>query len=138
MTYDSRWIAAIRVHLIALAEITQTLLPSSTIVNTYLRMIHDEAHGARSELVIGEACKRVAASWRYPSYPKPADIIYAIRAVRADSGFLASIAEKEESRMLGDGERDTLASYTEEERARAQVVIREWKARHGMLKEDAN
>lgn len=138
MTFDGAWIAAVRRHLAMLAEVTQTTLPPPAIVNTYLALIHEEASGHRSDQVIGEACKRLAARWKYQGYPKPADIIESVRMVRGDQRFINSIAEQDRARQLDDGVRDTIHQYTDEERARAQAVIREFKARHGLLKEETH
>lgn len=128
-TYDGKWIAAVRKVLVELSEATGTVPGAPIAVEHYLRALHAEASGHRSELIIAEACRRLIANWVYPTFPKPGHIIEQIRIVRADLGFLEQIREKDRARLLEEQDLATKAAYSPEELARTQQIIASYKAR---------
>lgn len=121
---DAQWALEIRKLLFVLAQATDTPLPDAPIQNLYIQQIASESSGPHSRELLDRSVRLMIERWRWPSFPKPADVILAMREARGSYEFVEYCRANGPEKLLGDGEPEP----TDGDRDRIAAVIAQWRA----------
>lgn len=120
------WIREVRGLLFALAQTTDTPLPPANVQDVYIRQLFKAAGDGRfSTMLISDAVERVIQDWKYPSFPKVADILREMKSVRSSFEFRMKV------QSICDKEIPEHATDRPEERKRVVEIIKQWRKEDG-------
>jgi hypothetical protein len=134
------WIMEVRGMLFALAQTTDSTLPPSNVQDVYIRKLFEvSGDGTFATLLISDAIEALIAEWKYPSFPKVADILKHMRLIRVSYAF------REKCEKLMPPEIPEHATDRPQDRERVVRIIAEWRKDGGndygklsrMLKKEA-
>lgn len=118
---DEMWVIKIRGALFALGQATDTPLPEVDVQDLYISMIHTEiGEGPHTIELVQDALLGLANFWKWPSFPKPADILERIKLIRASIRWREHIA-------TGAPALPEPATVTTADKEQVLAVIRQWK-----------